>query len=304
MDPIVYINRETGQKEIEKVYGEKAIKLLYGKDIISRIFGAPLLYVISRIPFFSSLYGLWQKLPCTVRKIKSFIKAFHIDTSEFQDSVSSFRSFNDFFVRKLKPEARPIAGLGNENVATMPADGRYRFFPKINEADGFAVKGQKFDLNALLEDKELAAKYAKGSMVMARLCPSDYHRYHFPCDCVPGPTRVINGWLYSVNPVAIKRNINIFTQNKRTICQLDTKSFGKVLFIEVGATNVGSINQTYEPNQFYPKGAEKGYFAFGASALIMLFEPGKIAFDADLDSSQHIEIKCLMGQSLGSKYEV
>lgn len=299
MEPIVYIDRITGKQEVEKVYGAAALKFLYGKDWVSRLFGAPVAHLLAKNPLFSAWYGYVQKLPFSKKKIIPFIEAFHVDASEFLKPVESFRSFNDFFIRELKSEARPIAA--DDKTAIIPADGRYLFYPDISVADGFVVKGEKFDLATLLEDKKLADKYFRGSMVMARLCPSDYHRYHFPCDCTPGPTRFINGWLYSVNPIAIKRDVHIFTRNKRTICELETERFGKVLFLEIGATNVGSIHQTHKPGRHYPKGAEKGFFSFGASSLILLFEPGRISIDADLLSatSQHLEIKCLMGQSLG-----
>jgi phosphatidylserine decarboxylase len=245
------------------------------------------------------LYGYWQKLPFTKKKIIPFIKAFDIDSSEFLEDINEFRSFNDFFIRKLKPESRPIAS--GDNIAVIPADGRYYFYQNIDEATGFVVKNQKFNLGMLLEDEGLAKRYSHGTMIMARLCPTDYHRYHFPCQCVPGITRFINGWLYSVNPIAIKKDIHIFTQNKRAVCQLQTENFGKVLFLEIGATSVGSINQTYIPFQHYSKGAEKGFFSFGASSLILLFEPNTLILDKDLieATSQHLEIKCLMGQSMG-----
>ena len=138
-------------------------------------------------------------------------------------------------------------------------------------------------------------------MAIVRLCPSDYHRFHFPCDCVPGQTRLINGWLYSVNPLAIKNNLDIFTQNKRTLCELETNRFGKILYLEIGATNVGSIQQTYEPFEKQPKGAEKGYFEFGGSSLILLFAKGMIQFDQDLlDATEAgLEMRCLMGQQMG-----
>lgn len=302
MDPIVYINRETRHQEVERVYGAAALKLLYGKDLISKLVGVPLLHLLVKNSLFSALYGWMQKLSFSKKKIRPFIKNFGVDASEFLDSVDSFTSFNDFFIRKLKPEARPIAE--GDDVAIIPADGRYRFYQDIEETEGFIVKGEKFDLPSLLGSEELAARYAHGSMVMARLCPMDYHRYHFPCDCIPGPTRLINGWLYSVNPVALRKDIHIFTQNKRVICEMLTASFGPVLFIEVGATNVGSIHQTYQVCRACSKGDEKGFFSFGGSSIILLFEPKRILFDADLlyATSQGMEIKCLFGQSMGCKF--
>ena len=163
------------------------------------------------------------------------------------------------------------------------------------------VKGEKLNLVELLNDQKLAEEYVGGSLVAARLCPTDYHRFHFPCDGVPNKTRFINGWLYSVNPIAIKRDIAIFTKNKRAICELQSDHFGKVQYIEVGAANVGSIRETYTPFRHVNKGAEKGYFEFGASALILLFQKGRITFDEDLVKAtrEGFEIRCLMGQQMG-----
>lgn len=297
METITYINRNTGKREVEKVYGQAALNFLYGPGFFNKLIGTPFMYLLSGVPFFSSLVGYYQKRPQSKQKIAPFIQNFHVDPTEFQDPVESFQSFNEFFIRKLKPESRPIAT--GDNRAVIPADGRYLFIPHIEKAEGFVIKGEKFDLSSLLEDDKLAANYAQGTMVIARLCPSDYHRYHFPCDCIPGETRLINGWLFSVNPVAVKNNIHIFTQNKRTLCKLKTKAFGEVLFLEIGATSVGSIHQTYTPFQSCIKGEEKGYFSFGASSLIVLFPPGSIELDSDLLAHPFQEIRCLMGQPMG-----
>ncbi|MGZ3634181.1 MAG: phosphatidylserine decarboxylase [Parachlamydiaceae bacterium] len=299
MDPIVYIDRITQKKEIETVFGASVLRFLYGNSLFSKTIGKALLKLVSKNPAFSKFYGWWQNRYWTKRSIAPFIQKFNIDSTEFALAPEAFTSFNDFFIRHLKKEVRPIAP--GSNVAVMPADARYLFYPHIGKADGFIVKGEKFQLADLLGDPKLAQNYEQGAMLIARLCPSDYHRFHFPVDCVPSPTRSINGWLYSVNPVALKKNIEIFSQNKRAITQLATREFGTVLFIEIGATNVGSIVQTYRPYHFYPKGEEKGYFSFGASSLIILFPQDTIEFDSDLirATEQNFEIKCLLGQSLG-----
>lgn len=301
MEPITYIDRVTGKHEIEKVYGAAAINLLYGDTVTSRVIGAPLLYFLSRFPFFSAVFGWWQKSRFSRKKIKPFIAKFGIDVSEFLENVDSFPSFNDFFIRKLKPEARPIDAANNS--AIIPADGRYYFYQDMSQVKGFVVKDQKFCIETLLQNKELASRYMRGSLVIARLCPTDYHRFHFPCECTPTESKLINGYLYSVNPQAIRKNIDIFSENKRTICELETKDFGKILFLEIGATSVGSINQTYQPHFPCAKGDEKGYFSFGASSLILMFEPGKIQIDEDLlrASQEEIEIKCLMGSRMGTR---
>ena len=231
------------------------------------------------------------------QKIVPFIKKYEVDATEFLDPIETFSSFNSFFCRKLKKEARPLA----KSPAIMPADGRFLFYQNLATQDGFVIKGKKFSLVKLLQDPTLASHYENGSMVIARLCPSDYHRFHFPCSCTPMPSKLINGFLYSVNPISIQQNIELFTENKRCLTELNTDLFGKVLFIEIGATCVGTIHQTYIPYLHYEKGEEKGYFSFGGSSIILLFEQNSILFDSDLveASLQHIETLCLMGQSLG-----
>ncbi|MCI0381656.1 MAG: phosphatidylserine decarboxylase [Chlamydiae bacterium] len=296
---IRYLNRQNKKVEVERVYGKFFLNLLYGNNPISWIFSLLFLGLISRISLFSKMYGKFQKSKWSRYKIGPFIRRFQIDTTEFLDPVSSFSSFNDFFIRKLKPSARSITN-GND-VAILPADGRYLVFPEVQRSDGFIVKGKKFSLEELIKNETIAHKYLHGSMVIARLAPVDYHRFHFPCNCVPGNGKAINGALFSVNPIALCKNIHILTENKRVVTQLQTKNFGPVLFIEIGATYVGSIHQTYIPEEHYAKGDEKGYFSFGGSCIILLFEPFRIQFDQDLleASQKRMEVLGKMGESLG-----
>lgn len=299
METIEFIDRKTGRREREVVYGDGAIKLLYGNSLASRIFAPILLPLTAMSPLFSRFYGWLQGTARSQRKVAPFIEKFDVDATEFLQDPASFTSFNDFFTRKLKKEARPIDSA--RNSAVIPADGRYLFYPNISQADGFVVKGKKFDVESLLQDASLAELYRDGAMVLARLCPSDYHRYHFPCDGIPQPSRAIDGHLYSVNPIAIKNRVEIFCENKRRYCVYDTELFGKVTIVEVGATCVGAIHETYTPLKQYHKGDEMGYFSFGGSSLVLLFPPNTITFDADLlaASASHTEIRCLMGQGMG-----
>ncbi|MDQ5955947.1 MAG: phosphatidylserine decarboxylase [Candidatus Rhabdochlamydia sp.] len=300
MSKIIYLDRLTKEKRNEKVYGKFFIDLLYNDTFLSRVISCFILPLIARFSFFSKLYGFFQKTSISRSKIIPFIQKFDVDTSEFLEPISHFCSFNDFFIRQLKPEARPI--VQEENKAILPADARYLVFPDVREFPHFFVKGKKFSLQELLKNEELANKYQAGSMVIARLCPVDYHRFHFPCRATPGQAQLINGALFSVNPVALKRNIKILSENKRVITILATSHFGNLLYIEIGATHVGSIHQTFQADKMYEKGNEKGYFSFGGSCLILLFEPNRIRFDQDLleSSAQNQEVRGLMGQSLGS----
>lgn len=299
MDPIPYVDRQTQSVCYEKVYGGDALDFLYGQSWLSRYIGRPIAHAAARCDGLSSLYGWLQRRPASRSKIEPFLKAYGIDPTEFADTCDSYTSFDAFFTRKLKSTARPF--VSGDNVAIMPADARYVFHQDISAVDGFLVKGEKFCLKELLGDEELAAAYTHGTMVMARLCPVDYHRFHFPCSGFAAAPKLINGYLYSVNPIALKQDIHIFTQNKRMVTLIDSSEFGRIAYIEVGATNVGSIHQTYPFNSPVNKGQEKGYFSFGGSFLILLFEKGKLTLAPDLIelSKQGIEIRCLLGQALG-----
>ena len=213
-------------------------------------------------------------------KIKPFIEQYGLDEGEFAEPVDDYNSFNEFFHRKLKPGARPI-DAANDSVV-FPADGRHLAFADITAESNFFVKGQSFDLAIFLGDADLAKRYEGGSMILSRLCPVDYHRFHFPCEGNPGPPLFINGWLYSVNPIALVTRPSIFWENKRVVTAIESPSLGQVQFVDIGATMVGSIRQTYTPGETVTKGEEKGYFAFGGSSVAVLFEKGRVEFDADL----------------------
>lgn len=300
MDHIHYIDRVTQHIECESVYGEGAIRFLYGKGLLQRIFGKIALYLVVQWPWFSYLYGLMQKCTFSKRKVLPFIKKYQLDTSEFEKKPKDFTSFNDFFIRHLIPSARPIQG-GKEDVI-IPADGRYLVFDNINMDTIFPVKGKHYSIRDLLQSKE-AARYDGGSLVMGRLCPIDCHRFFFPCDGIAGIPTKVKGKLFSVNPIATKRNPWIYFENKRYVTFIDSTHFGKVAYLEVGATSVGTVHQTYTPGLPCLKGQEKGYFSFGGSLLIILFEKGKIQFDEDLltATKNKLETRCLIGQRLGKK---
>ncbi len=289
---IEVINRETGQIETEKIYGEKALRFITG----SRWYQKMALSFACRFPFCSILYGWFQSLPLTRWKIAGFVKQFELDMSQFEKQVNEYRSFNDFFTRKLQAGSRLIA---QGDAVIIPADGRYMFYKNIDSSSGFVIKGKTFFLETFLKDSRLAKRYENGSLAIGRLAPSDYHRVHFPCDGLPSESRIINGPLYSVNPLA---NLAALAENKRSICELETEKYGKILMIEIGATNVGSIHQTYEPNRPVEKGMEKSYFSFGGSAIALVFEPGKAVFSSDLlaYSQKGREILCRMGQPMVS----
>jgi len=297
MKEIFYIDRQSKEKRKEIVYGEKALLFLYSDKWYVKLISRPILALLCRFYLFSRIYGWIQKRGFSKKKVSPFIQKFALNKEEF--AKKEFSSFNDFFTRKLIPSARPVDP--NPEVAVMPADGRYLAYQSFEEIKEIFIKGQNFKLSEFLKDGQLAEKYSNGAIVIARLCPIDYHRFHFPFDCTASKPKLINGKLHSVNPMALWENIKYLNENKRVITELKSDKFGDVLFVEIGAINVGSIHQTFNPDSKQMKGSEKGYFSFGGSCIVMLFEPKKIKIDQDiLDASyQKIEVYAKMGQPLG-----
>jgi phosphatidylserine decarboxylase len=293
-EPIRYFHRTKQIVETEAVYGGGWLRWTYGSAL-----GRFALWLAVRRALVSRYYGWRMTWRASANKILPFIVNYDLDVDEFAKKPYSFKTFNEFFYRALKPGARPIAG--GEHLAVLPADGRHLAIQAIDGTDGFYAKGQRFDLKAFLRDEQLAMEFAGGSMLISRLCPVDYHRFHFPVAGTPGESRLINGWLYSVSPVALRRNLGYLWENKRMVTLIDSPRFGRVAMVEIGATMVGSIVQTFVPGRAVAKGEEKGLFKFGGSCVVTLFRPGRIKFDADLvkHSAEGMEVYARMGDRLG-----
>lgn len=293
-EPIRFFHRYKRTIETEKIYSEKWLRRAYETRP-----GRLAVWLFARRAWFSKWYGWKMNKRVSALRVIPFISEYNIDVDEFAKSAFDYKTFNDFFYRALKPEARPVAP--GENVAVFPADGRHLAFPNVETAAGFYVKGSTFSLAELLGDAELAGYFAGGSMLISRLCPVDYHRFHFPVDGTPGEPRLIKGWLYSVSPVALRLYLRYLVENKREVTMIDSTQFGTVAMIEVGATNVGTIRQSFMPGRPVAKGSEKGLFAFGGSCVITLFQAGRIRFDPDIveQSAQHLETYARMGDRLG-----
>lgn len=293
MEPIRYFNRQTGTLETEQIYGERWLRLAYENPC------GPILRHLIKRPFFSRWYGRRMARSASRSLVAPFIRDFGLDPSEFADSPNSFQSFNEFFIRKLKPEARLFDP--DPEAILFPCDGRHLGFPDVSQVDAVFVKGQRFTLPGLLGSAELARRFEQGTLVLSRLCPIDYHRYHFPASGMPSKSRLLNGSLFSVSPIALRRNLAYLWENKRVVTELETKNFGTILTIDIGATNVGSIRQTFMPHHPVTRGDERGYFSFGGSSTITLFEPGRIALAGDLleHTAHQTELYAPMGSFLG-----
>jgi phosphatidylserine decarboxylase len=214
-------------------------------------------------------------------------------------NLKDFTSFNDFFHRKLKDGTRPIDKM--ENSVVSPADGKIMAFENIGKTKEIFVKGNQLTLEKLFQNPELSARFVDGTFVSIRLAPVDYHRFHFPYAGKIGKNHTINGYYRSVSPLAIRENFNIFLSNKREYALLETNGLGTIAMFEIGATMVGKISQTYQMGGFVQKGEEKGYFSFGGSTCILIFEKDKFILDADIleNTKKNLETKVLMGEKIG-----
>ena len=269
--PIRYYDRQSGLLKTEKVAGEKWLVWLYNNPV-----GEATLWALAKRKVVSSVYGNSMDRPSSAKKIQPFVEEFDIDLRTAQKQA--FNSFNDFFTRKLKNNARPVDT--SSTVAVSPADGKILAYANISNSD-FIIKGCRFDIFSFLNNARLAQNYLDGTLVIIRLAPFDYHRFHFPINGIVSPITRIDGDYYSVNPLALRKMAEIFCLNKREFTIISNPLFGDVVMTEVGATMAGSIVQTYTGN-FVKKGEEKGYFKFGGSTVVLLFEKNKIRIDEDL----------------------
>jgi len=251
---LYYIDRKTGEKVKEVVAGENLLKLISNTKT-----GNSILELLIKKKLFSSFYGKIQDLKFSKRKINKFIDELAIDVTEAEnDDIESYNTFNEFFTRKLKPGVRPI--VKNEDILISPADGKILAYENIDINKLIQVKDYNYSLTELLQDKDLASEFKEGTYIIVRLSPSDYHRFHFPDSGIPNKYEKIKGYYYSVNPISLKKVVDVYCQNKREITQFKSDNFEDILLIEVGATCVGSIIQTYTPYSKVVKGDEKGFF--------------------------------------------
>jgi phosphatidylserine decarboxylase len=290
-DPIQYYERETGQLKTEKVAGEKWLIWLYNNPI-----GEATLWTLAKRKLVSSVYGKMMDRTSSAKKIQPFIKDYDIDMSCVQEK--EFNNFNDFFTRRLKDSARPVDTCVNTVVS--PADGKIMVYSNISNSD-FIIKGFRFDVSSFLDNAVLAEKYRDGTLLIIRLAPVDCHRFHFPVSGFLTPDKRIEGDYYSVNPFALRKKAEILCLNKREYAILSSPLFGDVIMAEVGATMVGSIVQTYKGSSV-KKGEEKGYFKFGGSTIVLLFEKSKIFIDKDLlvNTAKGYETSVNMGERIGA----
>ena len=299
----IYDNEKSTYVE-EKIYGGNFLYWLYNSYL------GKLISPVATQPLFSTVYGSLQNTKISQKKIKQFIDDYQIKMDEYEPGSltyvenkkwQSYQSFNEFFTRKFKPGMRPFPKKKLDFPAFVEA--RYLILENIDDETSFPVKGKYLSSKALLRNKKLQGEFKDSVVIIGRLNPTDYHRFHFPDQGRVVQQYKINGKLNSVNPIALGLKDEVFSENERHVTILETKNFGRIAYIEVGAMMVGKIIQTHKGVD-YTKGQEKGIFKFGASTVIVLVQKNVISFSKDIvnrSEIENVETLIKLGTKIGEK---
>ncbi|KAG8879321.1 hypothetical protein FRB98_005717 [Tulasnella sp. 332] len=296
---IIVQNRMTGQLEEEKMQGyvRFGIRLLY-KGAKGRMEGGRARRLLKSL---SIKQGQKFDAPESAREIMPFIAFHNLPVEEIADPLESFKTFNQFFYRKLRMSYRPVTNPDDPRTVVSVADCRMMAFETIQDATKIWIKGREFTVAKLLGDhyKDEALKYTGGALGIFRLAPQDYHRFHAPVDGKIGPMTYITGEYYTVNPQAIRTTLDVYGENARKIVPIDSPIYGRVMAVCVGAMMVGTIVTTVEEGAEVKRGDEFGYFAFGGSTIVLLFEKGAIQWDEDILNNSQASLETLVRVCMG-----
>lgn len=299
---IQFFHRAHNRMETETVYGGGFVKLIYENRMGKFL-----------APFFatktlSQIYGFFQDLHTSTSKVPPFVKKFGIDLSEYkpgsrkaEKKEETFKNFNEFFIREFIEGKREF--IKEDDRMGAFAEARYVGFDEVRSSDTFPVKGVYLQEKELLDGSEHAKDFEGGPLLIARLCPVDYHRYHYPDNGKTLTSFHIHGEYHSVNPIALKARPTIFMANERRVSILETENFGKLAFIEVGAVCVGKIVQSFDESKAFKKGDEKGYFLFGGSTVVVIGQKGRWAPSSDIveNTRKGIETYIQLGDEVATK---
>jgi len=219
-----------------------------------------------------------------------------IDMRSYQIPAGGFSSFNDFFTRRLKPGARPIAEPNNDAVLTCPADCKVSQIPYPLTSDrDFEVKGDTYNIAALLGSVELANRFAGGAAIVCLLYPKDYHRYHAPVTGAISAKGSLDDKHYYYG---FRGLVKYFSEYHRAYYLINTKSSGQVAFVAIGMSDINSVNMPLpaDPGREIKKGDEIGHFAYGGSGIVLLFEPGILKTSLPEGSGRFVQ----MGTKIGN----
>lgn len=249
-------------------------------------------------PPLTKIAGIYLNSALSKGMIKRFIKKNNLYMDDYPSTL--YPSFNQFFMREIKPEARPLKQASN--LLNAPCDGKVTIYP-INDQQIFKVKNSEYDLAELLDSPSLAEKWREGYAVIFRLTPDDYHHYYFIDEGTILSHKNVLGVFHTVQPIAV-HNAPVFTRNSREITIIETNNFGEIAQVEVGALMVGKIKnlKTSGTCQRFEK---KGWFEFGGSTVILFFQKNQVVIDPQIlkntENNQETVVK--FGQTIGEKME-
>ncbi|MGE5702928.1 MAG: archaetidylserine decarboxylase [Clostridia bacterium] len=239
--------------------------------------------------------------------IRRYIRHYHIDESVIEKPVKEYRTLKEFFARRLKKEARPIA----KGPVVSPVDGKVSQLGDIKHGTLIQAKGKEYSVAELLGNgEEMANRFYGGKFITIYLSPKDYHRIHMPVDGNLLRYTYLPGRLYPVNEMGVEQVDNLFARNERLITFVEAPAAGCVAVVKVGALFVGSVKVTYNTattnlkggrvqsaqiagSPFFEKGQELGWFEFG-STVILLFEKGSLEWMPGIHEGSCVQ----MGQQL------
>lgn len=296
VEPVYCYDRAKRELQCEPIMGGKWIVWAYNQRP-----NGPVHRLAFKSATLTKLVAAYFKSRLSRGRIEEVVKCYGINLAECRDPRSSFRCFNDFFIRRLKPDVRPCDPAPTSLVS--PVDGRIFVYPRLTIDEVVPVKGYIFSIDEMLT--RAAPDLHNGSAVVIRLNPGDCHRIHFPCGGDIVSSQTIPGTYHSVHPLAEPHEVKVYCENTRCVTMIQSKTFGRIGFVEVGAFGVGSIVQTYQGTTVV-KGREKGYFQYGGSTVIMIFEKGRVGWADDLvaNTVEGYETMVRYGEAIGRAKDV
>lgn len=245
-------------------------------------------------PWVSRLCGAFMDARLSVFLIRPFVRKNSIDLSDYH--CENFKSFNDFFSRKIKEGKRPI--VSDPSALIAPCDGLLSVY-NVTDDTVIPVKQSRYTISSLLGGDPAAEKFRNGLCLVFRLCVHHYHRYCYVDSGLKGGNHFIPGKLHTVRPIALE-SVPVFTENCREYTLIQTEHFGQIAQMEVGAMLVGKIKNYHQAKQVL-RGEEKGLFLYGGSTVIVLLEEGHALLSEEIREAAETqaEIPVRMGQQIG-----
>jgi phosphatidylserine decarboxylase len=258
---------------------------------------ASLIQWIKSHPLFDWAYAAYQNTGRSSRQIEPFVREYHIDMSEFEPV--QYRSFAEFFDRRFRPGVRTFPAAPGEMGAF--AEARYLAWGRLDPRQEFPVKGHSLNAEQILGKASRARPFIDGPVLLVRLAPVDYHHVHYPDHGTTLDQDWLGGRLWTVNWHALQNKPDILFSNERRINILETRNFGRLGFVEVGALSVGRIVQVHPIETAFRRGEEKSVFRFGGSAIVVFGEARawQPADDLIAHTKEGVETFVRLGEPVG-----